>query len=39
VIVAGAVVTRNTEPDAVYAGVPARLIRRLEGDSLARGSL
>lgn len=25
---AGALVTKNTEPDAVYAGVPARLVRK-----------
>lgn len=30
VIGAGAVVAADTEPNAVYAGVPARLIRRLD---------
>lgn len=29
VIAAGAVVNRDTEPNGVYAGVPARLVRRL----------
>jgi len=29
VIAAGAVVTRSTVPNALYAGVPARLVRRL----------
>lgn len=36
VIAAGAVVTASCEPDALYAGVPARLIRRL--DSTPRSS-
>lgn len=31
VIAAGAVVTADTEPDCLYAGVPARLVRRLDG--------
>lgn len=30
VIAAGAVVTKNTEPDCLYAGIPARLIRKLD---------
>lgn len=30
VVGAGSVVTKDCEPDAVYAGVPARLIRRLD---------
>jgi maltose O-acetyltransferase len=34
IIAAGAVVTRNCEPNGLYAGVPARLIRQLEsGDA------
>jgi maltose O-acetyltransferase len=35
VIGAGAVVTRSTEPDGVYAGVPARRIRTLVDDAAA----
>jgi acetyltransferase-like isoleucine patch superfamily enzyme len=31
VIAAGAVVVADTEPDTVYGGVPARLLRRLNG--------
>ncbi|WP_336033505.1 acyltransferase [Geodermatophilus sp. FMUSA9-8] len=30
VVAAGALVAADTEPDCVYAGVPARLVRRLE---------
>jgi maltose O-acetyltransferase len=30
VVAAGAVVTHDCEPDALYGGVPARLIRRLD---------
>ncbi len=33
VIAAGAVVTKDTEPDCIYAGVPATLLRRLDGSS------
>jgi maltose O-acetyltransferase len=32
IIGAGSVVTKSTEPDGVYAGVPARLLRRLSPD-------
>lgn len=32
VIAAGTVVTRSTEPDALYAGVPARKIKSLSGE-------
>lgn len=34
VIAAGAVVTRSTEPDGLYAGIPALLMRRLPGTDL-----
>lgn len=34
VIAAGAVVTRSTEPDGVYAGIPARRVRDLAPASL-----
>lgn len=30
VIAAGAVVTKDTEPDGLYAGVPARRVRDLD---------
>lgn len=39
VIGAGAVVTRSTEPDGVYAGVPARRIRTLVDEPLAEAVL
>ena len=29
IIAAGAVVTKSTEPDGIYAGIPARLVRKL----------
>lgn len=32
VIAAGAVVTKSTQPDGLYAGTPARLVRKLSGD-------
>lgn len=32
VIAAGSVVTGDCEPDSLYAGVPARLVRRLSGE-------
>jgi maltose O-acetyltransferase len=34
IVAAGAVVTRDCEPDSVYGGVPAKLIRRLEEDEV-----
>ena len=34
VVAAGAVVTKNVEPDTVVAGVPARIIRRLDDSNL-----
>lgn len=37
VIAAGAVVTEDCEPDSLYGGVPARLIRRLGGSGPATG--
>lgn len=37
VIAAGAVVVGDCEPDALYAGVPARLVRRLEKAEAAHG--
>lgn len=35
VIAAGAVVTKSTQPDGLYAGTPARLVRKLSGDAPA----
>lgn len=37
VIAAGAVVVRDTRPDGLYAGVPARRVRDLEGSELLVG--
>jgi maltose O-acetyltransferase len=34
VIAAGSVVTRSTEPDGLYAGSPARLVRRLPAEGV-----
>jgi len=38
IVAAGAVVTRNCEPDGIYAGVPAKRIRELVTTSDHRGS-
>ncbi len=38
VIGAGSVVTRSTEPDGLYLGTPARLVRRLPADAPRRAA-
>lgn len=35
VIAAGSVVSRSCEPDTLYAGIPARIVRRLDSEGVA----
>lgn len=39
VIAAGAVLTQSTEPDGLYAGLPAKRIRDLDGPKVAKAPL
>lgn len=39
VIAAGSVVTRSTIPNGLYAGIPAKLVRLLEGNTSSTGAV